>query len=345
MFGPRGCWAEPGGPLIVADTGNHRVLIWRELPRADATLPDLVLGQPDFSSDGRNRGGAPGPNTLHVPTGVLLWRGCLVLADSWNHRVLIWREVPLHAATPADLVLGQRSMEAGELNRGGIPAPDSFYWPYGLATDGQRLYVADSNNRRVLIWNDLPQTDGQPADLVLGQASFTMGEENAGGTPNASSMRWPHGIATDGTRLLLADAGNNRVLVWNQLPRTANAPADLVLGQPNFGAVSDNQGYHLGQATLRFPYAVALWQGKIMVADTGNSRIMCWENSPATGDPAAEVFGQVDFNQNGENRWKLSGRDTLCWPYGISSVGGVLAVADSGNNRVLLWHATEAADG
>src|SRR5262245_47512964 len=57
MFGPRGCWARPGGPLIVADTGNHRVLIWRALPLEDATPPDCVLGQPDFTSDDRNRGG------------------------------------------------------------------------------------------------------------------------------------------------------------------------------------------------------------------------------------------------------------------------------------------------
>src|SRR5690349_5723921 len=58
MFGPRGCWAGPGGPLIVADTGNHRVLIWRDLPRLDASEPDYVLGQADFACDNRNRGGA-----------------------------------------------------------------------------------------------------------------------------------------------------------------------------------------------------------------------------------------------------------------------------------------------
>ena len=30
-------------------------------------------------------------------------------------------------------------------------------------------------------------------------------------------------------------------------------------------------------------------------------------------------------------------RDSLCWPYGIAVCGDVAAVADSGNNRVLLW--------
>ena len=67
-------------------------------------------------------------------------------------------------------------------------------------------------------------------------------------------------------------------------------------------------------------------------------------SSLANGAPVDVVFGQVGFLQNGENRWKLAGRDTLCWPYGLSSVCGVLAAADSGNNRVLLWHDEEPGD-
>jgi hypothetical protein len=158
-------------------------------------------------------------------------------------------------------------------------------------------------------------------------------------------MRWPHSLAADGRRLFLADAGNNRVLVWDTLPTAPNQPADRVLGQPDFAAVSDNHGYRLGAATLRFPYAVALWQERLLVSDTGNSRLMVWPVGAATGAAAADVWGQVDFGQNGENRWKLAGRDTLCWPYGISAEGDVLAVADSGNNRVLLWAGTETRDG
>ncbi|NTU79451.1 MAG: hypothetical protein HGA45_08620 [Chloroflexales bacterium] len=345
MFGPRGCWAQPGGPLVVADTGNHRVLIWRELPEEDGTPPDLVLGQPGFASDARNRGGPVSARSMFVPTGVLVWRGRLLVADAWNHRVLIWRELPRASDVPADLALGQASLGAGELNRGGRPRADTLYWPYGLATDGQRLYVADSNNRRVLVWSALPDEPGRPADLVLGQADFAGGEENAGGAPTAASMRWPHGLASDGRRLLLADAGNNRVLIWDRLPVEPNAPADRALGQPDFVAVSDNRGYRLGAATLRFPYGAALWGGQIVVADTGNSRLLLWATpTPATGAAPDKVFGQADFDQSGENRWKLAGRDTLCWPYGIGAVGGVLAVADSGNNRVLLWHGEEPAD-
>jgi DNA-binding beta-propeller fold protein YncE len=281
-----------------------------------------------------------------VPTGVLFWQGRLLVTDAWNHRVLVWRGLPTDHGQPADFALGQATLGAGELNRGGSPRADTLYWPYGLATDGTRLYVADSNNRRVLVWHAMPDACGQPADMVLGQNDFAQGEENAGGAPTAASMRWPHSIASDGARLLVADAGNNRVLVWNELPRTSNQPADMVLGQNDFAAVSDNQGYRLGPATLRFPYAVALWNDQIVVADTGNSRLMLWDDHAGlrSGALADGVFGQADFLQNGENRWKLAGRDTLCWPYGLSSCAGVLAIADSGNNRVLLWHGPGGGD-
>ena len=43
------------------------------------------------------------------------------------------------------------------------------------------------------------------------------------------------------------------------------------------------------------------------------------------------------FAANGENRWASITRDSMCWPYGISLAGDRLAVADSGNNRVVIW--------
>jgi hypothetical protein len=49
------------------------------------------------------------------------------------------------------------------------------------------------------------------------------------------------------------------------------------------------------------------------------------------------VLGQPDFATAGENRWSAVDHDTLCWPYGLSLRGDRLAVADSGNNRVMLW--------
>ena len=53
MYAPRGVFLNDEY-LVVADSGNHRVLIWKGLPVADHQPADVVLGQPDFTSEGPN---------------------------------------------------------------------------------------------------------------------------------------------------------------------------------------------------------------------------------------------------------------------------------------------------
>jgi hypothetical protein len=77
--------------------------------------------------------------------------------------------------------------------------------------------------------------------------------------------------------------------------------------------------------------------GRLAVADTANNRILLWDGVPFDGRGADHVLAQHDFGSNGENRWTSVQRDTLCWPYGLSLRGDTLAVADSGNNRVMVW--------
>lgn len=73
--------------------------------------------------------------------------------------------------------------------------------------------------------------------------------------------------------------------------------------------------------------------------DTGNHRVLGWTPRPKRGSfvPADSVIGQRDFAGDGENRWTAVERDTLCWPFGIALHDAKLAVADSGNNRVMLY--------
>lgn len=114
-----------------------------------------------------------------------------------------------------------------------------------------------------------------------------------------------------------------------------DGPANSVLGQPDFTSATEwPYGPHTGDR-FRFPYAAALDQGRLAVADTANNRILLWDS--LSDGPADHVLAQPDFASNGENRWALVAPDTLCWPYGLCLHGDVLAVADSGNNRVMLW--------
>lgn len=343
LFGPRGAaLAAPGGPLFVCDTGHHRLLMWRRTPEADHAPADIVIGQRDFACEGRNGKGEPGASTFNVPTGIAAAEGVLALADAWNHRVLIWLDPPERTNHPADVVLGQDDFTAVLANRGqDRPRADTLNWCYGVAIHDGKLFVADTGNRRVLVWDRIPTRNGAPADLVLGQRDFTTRDENAGGEPGALGMRWPHGIAFADGGILVADAGNNRIMAWRKMPERNGAPCDYVIGQPDMGRVDHNRAaYYPSARSLNMPYGIAVLGAHLVVADTANSRLLGFALAGLAMDEAASrLAGQPDFTAKGDNRWGAPVRDSLCWPYNVWACGDTLVVADSGNNRVLLWEA------
>lgn len=302
-FGPRGaCLTSRKGPLWISDTGHHRLLGWRQLPTDDKTPADWLIGQADFSCEGRNGRGDVGPATVNVPTGICVMEQGLVVADAWNHRVLIWHEVPSASNVPADIVLGQSDFSSALANRGADrPGAETLHWPYGAQYRDGKLLVADTGNRRVLVWNNPPTKNGQPADLVLGQTDFCIRDENAGADPSAMSMRWPHAITFWGKRLCVSDAGNNRVLVWNDCPTESGVSANLVLGQTDATNVDFNQALYWPRSnTLNMPYGVTAHGDWLIVADTANSRILAWNDTqPGTaGDPETSGVGQPGATSN-----------------------------------------------
>jgi len=341
LFGPRGVCAAGGGSLWVSDTGHHRVLGWRQAPTRDGQAADILLGQPAFDREGRNARRPVSALTLNVPTGIAACADGLAVADAWNHRVLIWHRVPLASHQPPDVVLGQNGFDAGLSNRGeSEPRADTLFWPYCVSWDGARLWVADTGNRRVLMWIGLPQRHGAPADLVLGQRGFQCRDENAGHEPDAASMRWPHAIVFPGAGLCVADAGNNRLMLWHRMPDRNNLPCDGIVGQRDARSSEHNRGrYDPDARSLNMPYGAAVAGQRLVVADTANSRLLAWSlgDWPSIDENAQALAAQGDWHKKGDNRWQAPARDSVCWPYCVSAVADGVAVADSGNNRVMLW--------
>ncbi len=160
-----------GSNLIVSDGSNNRVLIFSPIPTGNVGA-NIVLGQTSMNANTANMGlGSPTPQTLSDPVGLLFINNHFVIADFSNNRVLIWNSFPTQNGQPADLVLGQPNMYFGTCNSNGISAT-SLCNPYGVSSDGTRLFVSDYGNARILIWNSFPTVNDQPADVVIGQSNM-----------------------------------------------------------------------------------------------------------------------------------------------------------------------------
>ena len=102
--------ATDGRVLAVADTDNNRVLIWNSIPTTPGVSANIVIGQPDFTATTINFGKGSQVNAqgLRGPQGVWIdQRGRFWVADTQNHRVLMWNRIPTQNGTAADLVIGK----------------------------------------------------------------------------------------------------------------------------------------------------------------------------------------------------------------------------------------------
>jgi DNA-binding beta-propeller fold protein YncE len=206
----------------------------------------------------------------------------------------------------------------------------------GVALDltNSKLYIADGANNRVLRFA-YPITGNQPnAEAVLGQANYTSGAMNRGGSVAANTMAGPRSVAVDSAgRLWVADSVNNRVLRFDSAHTKTNGDnADGVLGQEDFVS----SGTNTDQDGVNGPWGVAVdaAAGRLWVGDGSNSRVLRFDNASAkaNGDDADGVLGQEDYVSSGTN----TDQDGMNVPHGVEiDTSGRLWVADSDNSRVL----------
>ena len=138
---------------------------------------------------------------------------------------------------PATLVLGQPNFTTTVA----ATSQNGMFSPLGVTVDPTtgKVFVSEQINSRVLRFASLASLDdGLAAEAVLGQADFISGSANRGGGVAANTLSNPVGMSVDsGGRLWVADAGNHRVLRYDNASTKANgADADSVLGQPNMNS-------------------------------------------------------------------------------------------------------------
>jgi len=341
LAAPTGIAVTSSGDLYVADTGNNRVLHYpRPVDQSGRITPDVVLGQSDFTSNGKSTANA---GSLVAPVGLAVGsNGDLFVADSGNSRVL---EFPAGAATgsAAIRVYGQVSFTAA-----GAPGADSISAetlsaPEGLAVDkSSNLYVADAGANRVLIYSNTsgaPQA-GLPASIVLGQADF--GHATAG--KGATGLHTPVNVALDsGGNIFVSDAANNRVVVYPSLANLLVAvgppfSAYEAFGQPSLTSVAANYNSRDGLATpegLGGPVALFVdRQDTLYVGDTGNSRVVHYlkkvsVTNAATGSTSAPVGQGSWCTLLGASLASKSGKAKSSGALPMSLANRTLAVNDS----------------
>src|SRR5258708_13200528 len=130
----------------------------------------VVVGQTNFTSGSVNQGGSATATSLNSPASVIVAENKLIIADNGNQRVLIYKTIPATANTAADVVIGQTNFTSAT---SGCTASKLNLGDGRIFYIGGKLYIADSGNNRVLVFNSIPTTSGKSADIVIGQSNFT----------------------------------------------------------------------------------------------------------------------------------------------------------------------------
>src|SRR5215472_515363 len=299
--------------LYVADTGNSRILAWKNASAFTNGKPaDIVIGQKDFFSTAPNGPGITTAATgFNSPQAIAVFNGDLYVSDTGNHRVMRFR-APFKVAAGQqqipDFCLGQASFNsrianapAGQINDRGIFAPG-----YIRFDKTGNLWLADSGNNRVLQFAaaDVAKSNVFARDLQakteIGQLDFI---SKAAALPNSDAGRkttnqlaTPAAINFDSAgRMYIADGDPNlgsamsRVLVY--LPpftngmsatRIMGVPAQQASGSP---APTDQQIYSVAMNGPADIFFLPGTQG-LGVVDSGFHRILLFDSYDNWPDPA-----------------------------------------------------------
>ena len=357
---PTGVAIDKFDNLYIADFSNNRVLEYNSPLSVTAvggsgdTTADKVWGQGGLFTTVTC--GATSASSLCFPAKIALDASAnLYVSPFLDNRVLEFNE----GANPptnltANRVFGQGTFTAKSCNQGLVaPTASTVCGPSGLATDAVGdLFILDGNNNRVLKYIT-PLSTNTVADVVLGQPDFIHSQVNL---VDESVLNAQRQIAVDASNhIFVDDRSNNRVLGWRNASGFSNgAPADLVIGQPDFLSAAINQSDPVSANTLWLPEGVATdAAGNLYVADNLNNRVLeynapftaCGGVFPCVGGGANKVFGQASFTTGTCNGGGASPTSTtLCTPQQVAVDHlGNLYVADFGNNRVLEYDTPLAA--
>lgn len=224
-------------------------------------------------------------------------------------------------------------------------ADRTLWLPQGISLDtvNHRLYVADTNLRRVLVFNlnSSNVLEDRVADYVIGQLTLysNVNTVTRSVTPNPTSVLYVPSL----DMLFVGDFGSNRVLVFaNMSTSLANGmDATYVLGQPDFTSSTALATSSATASGLAGPASLAYdtVSKTLFVADSSNSRVVGYDLSsgPSTGMSASYVLGQASLSGATTGNCTTAPLSTLTLGVAVDSTGRRVFVSNYTCHRVMVY--------
>lgn len=297
FFYPYGM-ATDGINLYIADTLNH---IIRKMVISSGVVTTIAgTAESSGSVDG------PGAFAKFNNPGAITTDGTyLYIADSYNHTIR-----RLEFSNGIVTTMAGTAGVTGITDGTGISA--RFNNPFGITNDATNLYVTDGTNytiRKINIASGVVTT-------IAGLAG-TPG--SADGTGTAARFKKPFGIITDGTNLYVTDADSFKILKIVIATGVVTTLAGGIEGS------ADGLG---AAAQFRKPTGITTDGTNLYVTDSANQIIRQFEISTGvvtTIAGTAGVIGTIDGVGQAAN---------LFYPYGVTTDGTSLYIADTDNNTI-----------
>ncbi|MGA0211346.1 MAG: hypothetical protein ACO3I5_05675, partial [Pontimonas sp.] len=222
----------------------------------------------------------------------------LAIADRFNNRVLVFNSLPTGPTEP-DVVVGQPNFT--DITPGTGLADLNWPGAVEITPDG-KLLIADTENGRILVYNSVPTSSGQPADYALDLSRLT-GNNDA----------WPWGIWSDGDSLVVTDTRKGYVLVWETFPTNENSAPSRS---------SDPEG-------VGTPRNITSDGSSFLIGDENGSQQTCWGEEPQNRNRQSHIW--ID-------RLPIGPPDGCVWDWyqGDVSEAGMIALA-AGGQDAHLW--------
>lgn len=244
---PQGLALADPDTLYVADTGNHSI---RLVNLAAGTVTTVAgTGSQEYLF---GRSTAPAAGGLNSPWDVLWLDGQLFIAMAGQHQV--WRYDPDTATVILHAGSGREELRDGVALMGGLNQPS------GLATNGELLYVADSEASAI---RRIDVAEGGTMGTLVGTGLFDFGD--ADGAGDAALLQHPKDVAFADGLLYVADTYNHKVKVLD--PETRTSTTLLGTGAEGW---QDGAG---AEARFYEPGGLSVMGRSLYVADTNNHAV------------------------------------------------------------------------